>query len=78
MLSQREKAPVAQFEEGARSDAVVEVKYIGTASDQHDMEILGRKQVLRVSHRPPYFPFWREASLLSRAAIAPGSWLNVS
>ena len=36
-----------------RSGAVVEVKYLGTDADCHDMIVLGRKQVLRV--RSPHF-----------------------
>ena len=31
-----------------RGGAAVEVKYLGTDADRHDMVVLGRKQVLRV------------------------------
>ena len=45
-----------EYEKGAdgieapegRGGVVVGVKYIGTQEDQHDMSMLGRKQVLRV------------------------------
>jgi hypothetical protein len=30
----------------------VPVKYMGTDADQHDMHVLGRKQVLRVGNTP--------------------------
>ena len=36
-----------------RGEVAVEVRYMGTDADRHDMTVLGRKQVLRVSPAPP-------------------------
>ena len=42
-------AYVKDEEFGPGRKALVEGKYVGTAKDQHDMSVLGRDQVLRVS-----------------------------
>ena len=39
-------------EVGVHEDEIVEPKWQGTQADQHDMRILGRVQVLRVSSDP--------------------------
>lgn len=53
----KERAKVEMYD--LSECATIEVKYMGTDADVHDMNVLGRKQVLRVGSPTVEHDLWR-------------------